>query len=154
MIDPRTFKMDSDWDDAGFEFVNWSREYERVYVISNGDTTLLMSDTGNGHCRFVGVVGLMENPIYKVITLVIRGTAVVSHEMFGWYRHLGAAALAVEQNALDMQDHTFNYALVSRSYEGGYGLNDEEIQWFKWNYTDKKWEMCERPKACDGLMFV
>ena len=70
-------------------------------------------------------------PIYKVITLSIYGNSPlkreVSHEMFGWYHHLGAAALAVEQNALDMQDHAFNYALVSRSYQGGYGLNDEEI---------------------------
>lgn len=95
-----------------------------------------------------------NGPIYKVITLVVRGSIALHHEMFGWYHHLGAAALAVEQNALDMQDNTFNYALVSRSYEGGYGLNDEEIQWFKWNYIDKKWEMCERPNACDGLMFV
>ena len=97
-------------------------------------------------------------PIYKVITLSIHGNSPlqreVSHEMFGWYHHLGAAALAVEQNALDMQDHAFNYALVSRSYQGGYGLSDEEIQWYKWNYTDEKWEMCERPNACDGLMFV
>lgn len=97
-------------------------------------------------------------PIYKVITLNIHGNSPlkreISHEMFGWYHHLGAAALAVEQNALDMQDHAFNYALVSRSYQGGYGLNDEEIQWYKWNYTDEKWEMCERPDACDGLMFV
>lgn len=161
MVDPRTFKMDSDWDDAGFEFINWAREYERVYVISNGETTLLMSDIGNGHCRFVGEISTsVENnaPIYKVITLSIHGNSPlkreVSHEMFGWYHHLGAAALAVEQNALDMQDHAFNYALISRSYQGGYGLNDEEIQWYKWNYTDEKWEMCERPNACDGLMFV
>ena len=157
MIDPRTFKMDSDWDDAGFEFVNWSREYERVYVISNGDTTLLMSDTGNGHCRFVGVVSTsIENnaPIYKVLTFSIRQGKVQTWEMFGWYHHLGAAALAVEQNALDMQDHAFNYALVSRSYEGGYGLNDEEIQWYKWNYTSEKWEMCERPRECDHYHFA
>lgn len=97
----------------------------------------------------------MNEPIYKVITLSIReGEILPSHEMFGWYHHLGAAALAVEQNALDMQDHAFNYALVSASYEGGYGLRDEEIQWYEWNYTDEKWETCERPKACDGLMFV
>ena len=157
MIDPKTFKMDSDWDNAGFEFVNWSREYERVYVISNGDMTLLMSDTGNGHCRFVGVVSTsLENnaPIYKVITLSIRNGSCLSHEMFGWYHHLGAAALAVEQNALDMQDHAFNYALVSCSYQGGYGLSDEEIQWYEWNYTDGKWFKCERPEACNSLRFV
>ena len=96
----------------------------------------------------------MNEPIYKVITLSIRKGLHPSHEMFGWYHHLGAAALAVEQNALDMQDHAFNYALVSRSYQGGYGLSDEEIQWYEWNYTDGKWEMCERPNACDGLIFV
>ena len=88
----------------------------------------------------------MSEPIYKVITLSIHGNSPlkreVSHEMFGWYHHLGAAALAVEQNALDMQDCAFNYALISRSYQGGYGLNDEEIQWYKWDYTDEKWEMC------------
>lgn len=157
MIDPRTFEVDSDWDDAGFEFVDWVREYERIYLISNGDTILLMSDRGNGHCHFEGVVSTsIENsePIYKVITLSIRKGSYPSHEMFGWYHHLGAALWAVEQNALDMQDYTFNYALVSRSYEGGYGLRDEELQWYKWNYTDKKWETCERPDACDGLMFV
>ena len=93
-------------------------------------------------------------PIYKVITLSIRNGSCLSHEMFGWYHRLGAAALAVKQNALDMQDHAFNYALISRSYQGGYGLNDEEIQWYEWNYTNGKWETCERPKACDGLRFV
>ena len=97
----------------------------------------------------------MDTPIYKVITLSIReGEQWPSHEMFGWYHDLGTAIAAVVTNALDMQDHAFNYALISRSYEGGYGLRDKEIRWFKWNYTDEKWEVCERPEACSGLMFV
>ena len=96
----------------------------------------------------------MGGPIYKILTFSISQGQVQSWEMFGWYHHLGAAAIAVDNNACDMQDHAFNHALVSRSYEGAYGLNDEEIQWYKWNYTDKKWEMCERPEACNNLMFV
>ena len=91
----------------------------------------------------------MSEPIYKVLTFSIRHGKVLSWEMFGWYHHLGAAALAVEKNSCDMQDCAFNYALVSRSYEGAYGLNDEEIQWYKWNYMDEKWEMCECPETCD-----
>lgn len=155
--DPRTFEVDSDWGDAGFEFVNWIREYERMYLISDGYTTLLMSDRGNGNCHFEGVVSTSvksSEPIYKVLTLNIDYGEVQSWEMFGWYHHLGAAALAVEKNSCDMQDNIFNYALVSRSYEGAYGLNDEEIQWYKWNYTDEKWEMCERPGECDRYRFA
>ena len=96
----------------------------------------------------------MDKPIYKVITLSICNDSYPSHEMFGWYHEFGAAALAVEQNALDMQDHAFNYVLISRSYQGGYGLNDEEIQWYKWNYIDEKWEKCERPETCNNLTFI
>ena len=87
----------------------------------------------------------MSKPIYKVITLNIRKDSYPSHEMFGWYHHFNEAALAVKKNSCDMQDNAFNYALISRSYPGAYGLNDEEIQWYKWNYTDEKWEKCERP---------
>jgi hypothetical protein len=101
------------------------------------------------------MVGLMEKPIYKVITLSIREDRKwPTHEMFGWYHELEDAMEAVDCNSCDMQDHAFNYALVSRSYEGGYGLRDEEIQWYKWNYTEEKWEICERPEACNGLMFA
>lgn len=95
-----------------------------------------------------------DKPIYKVITLSIYKGSYQNHEMFGWYHELDSAALAVEQNVLDMQDRAFNYALISRSYQGGYGLNDEEIQWYKWNYTEEKWEACERPDACKNLIFV
>lgn len=61
---------------------------------------------------------------------------------------------AVDCNSCDMQDCSFNYAMISRSYEGGYGLRDEEVQWYEWNYTDEKWEVCGRPEDCNGLMFV
>lgn len=96
----------------------------------------------------------MSEPIYKVLTFSIREGKVQTWEMFGWYHHLGAAAIAVDKNACDMQDHAFNYAMVSRSYEGAYGLNDEEIQWFKWNYIDEQWEVCERPSECDHYFFA
>lgn len=97
----------------------------------------------------------MDTPIYKVFTLDIREDEKWPHyEMFGWYHELDRAIAAVETNDYDMQDCAFNYALVSRSYQGGYGLRDEEIRWFKWNYTDKKWEECERPKECDRLSFA
>lgn len=163
MVDPTTFKTDEDWANAGYEYA-FRCGCERAYVVINHKTkdALIMVDDGNGSCHFENYypphLKDWYAPIYKVITLNIHGNSSlkreVSHEMFGWYHELGAAALAVEQNALDMQDCAFNYALVSRSYQGGYGLNDEEIQWYKWNYTDEKWEMCERPNACDGLMFV
>lgn len=156
--DPKTFEMDSDWDEAGFEFVNWSREYERVYVISDGHTTLLMSDEGNGHCHFVGVVSTSvrdSEPIYKIFTLNICEDAKwPTREMFGWYHTEEKAREAVACNSCDMQDHAFNYALISRSYQGGYGLRDEELAWFKWNRDKRVWESCERPDACKNLMFV
>lgn len=96
----------------------------------------------------------MDAPIYKVITLSIRKGLHPSHEMFGWYHKLEDAIKTVDCNSCDMQDHAFNYALISRSYEGAYGLRDEELQWYKWNYTNEKWEICERPEACNGLMFA
>lgn len=97
----------------------------------------------------------MDKPIYKVITLSIHEEEQwPTHELFGWYHELEDAMKAVDCNSCDMQDCAFNYAMISRSYEGGYGLRDEEIQWYKWNYTDEKWETCERPEDCNGLMFV
>ena len=160
MIDPRIFKREEDWYNAGYEYA-FRCGCERAYVVINHKTkdALIMVDHGNGGCHFENYYPPRmreENaPIYKVITLSIReGERLPSHEMFGWYYRVYDAYKAVETNACDMQDHAFNYALVSASYEGGYGLRDEELQWYKWNYTDEKWETCERPDACDGLMFV
>lgn len=96
----------------------------------------------------------MSEPIYKIHTFEIFKKQLHSHEVFGWYHNLDSAILAVETNACDMQDRMFNYAMISCSYEGGYGLRDMDLQWYTWNYTNGKWEMCERPKACDGLMFA
>lgn len=90
----------------------------------------------------------MDAPIYKVITLVIRGTVVLSREMFGWYHHEQDAINAVDFNSCDMQDNTYNYALVSRSYEGAYGLDDEELRWYEWDFSKKQWFECECPEAC------
>lgn len=96
-----------------------------------------------------------DTPIYKVITLSIRENEKwPTHEMFGWYHTEENAKEAVACNSCNMQDLAFNYAMISRSYEGAYGLRDEELQWYKWNYTDEKWETCKRPEACRNLMFV
>lgn len=179
MVDPKTFKTDEDWTNAGYEFAFWLNKYERTYVVTNGRHSIVMVDEGNGHCHYFNdyaesevmaerIASELDNlvtrikyyfnhrnmPIYKVITLSIREDERPSHEMFGWYHNCSDAVWAVVNNALDMQDHAFNYALVSRSYQGGYGLNDEELQWYKWNYTDEKWEKCERPDVCDDLKFV
>ena len=170
MISIASIKTNQDWSDMGFEYVGYLES--REYIVANHlmEMALVLVDEGNGHChfeyyypyvkiseRFQKATALRKNrgePIYKIITLSIKSGERIIHEMFGWYHHEQGAINAVNFNSCDMQDHAFNYALVSRSYQGGYGLNDEEIQWYKWNYTDEKWEMCERPNACDGLMFV
>lgn len=202
--DPRTFEIDQDWDDAGYEFLCWLNKGNRTYLVKNSDVTLVMCDEGNGHCHFVEFyhpeknevlaatyqledmmdtlaselrqdcqlyspaegsgdlfyqirhyINQYDQPIYRVITLNIRESERwPNHEMFGWYHSLLDALKAVETNACDMQDQVFNYALVSKSYQGGYGLRDQECAWFKWNYDNKKWELCERPEACNNLMFV
>ena len=96
-----------------------------------------------------------DQPIYKIFTLNIReDTKWPTREMFGWYHTEDKAREAVACNACDMQDHAFNYALISRSYQGGYGLRDEELAWFKWNRDKQVWETCERPETCKNLMFV
>lgn len=98
----------------------------------------------------------MDKPIYKVITLSISEDSKKwpTHELFGWYHTEKKARDAVVCNSCDMQDQSFNYVMISRSYSGAYGLNDEELQWYKWNDTDEKWEVCERPEACKNLIFV
>ena len=159
MVDPRTFKTDEDWAKAGYEYA-FRCGCERAYVVINHTTqdALIMVDHGNGGCHFENYYPPRmreENvPIYKIHTFEIFKRQLQGHEMFGWYHDLDSATSAVEANACDMQAWTFNYALVSASYEGAHGLNDEELQWYTWNYTDQKWETCERPKACDNLRFV
>ena len=151
MTDPRTFEIDQDWADAGYQFLCWLNKHNRTYLITNGKDTLVMYDEGNGHCHF----DQYEQPIYKIITLSIREDEKwPAHEMFGWYHTEEKAREAVACNSCDMQDCAFNYAMISRSYEGGYGLRDEELAWFKWNRDKRVWESCERPEACNNLMFV
>ena len=204
--DPRTFKIDDDWDSAGFEFLCWLNKHERTYLVVNSDATLVMCDEGNGHCHFVEFyhpeknevlaatyqledmmntlasdlrqeyqlyspaegagdlfhqvrhyINQYDQPIYKVITLDIGevGTGRVnSYEMFGWYHSLFDAYKAVENNVCDMQDHEFNYVLVSKSYQGGYGLCDHECAWYKWDYKERKWKVCDRPDVCRGMHFA
>lgn len=97
----------------------------------------------------------MDKPIYKIFTLYISEDAKwPTREMFGWYHTEEKAREAVACNSCDMQDCAFNYALISRSYQGGYGLRDEELAWFKWNRDKRTWESCERPEACKNLMFA
>lgn len=95
-----------------------------------------------------------DKPIYKIHTFEIFKGRLHSHEMFGWYHDLESATLAVENNECNMQAHEFNYAMISRSYEGCYGLRDMDLQWYTWNYTDHKWEKCECPEACNKQIFA
>lgn len=100
-----------------------------------------------------------SNLIYKVITLDIRSDKWMdfSSEMSAWYYLLDDAISCVETNACDIQDHAYNYALISSSREGCYGLYDEELFWYKWNKDQEKWiqiSLDERPKACDSCHIV
>ena len=151
MADSINFKTDQDWANAGYQFLCWLNKHNRTYLITNGKDTVVMCDEGNGYCHF----DQYEQPIYKIITLSIRENEKwPTHEMFGWYHTEHEAREAIACNSCDMQDCAFNYVLLSRSFPGGYGLRDEELQWYKWNYTDREWETCERPEACNNLMFV
>lgn len=99
----------------------------------------------------------LGKPIYKVFTLnmfdIEKGK--FCSELFGWYKQQKHACNVVKNNVFDMQDGgLFNYAVVVRSYQGAYALNDEIIQWYRWNYTIGEWEMCECPKSCNNLMFI
>ena len=144
MISITSIKTDQDWSDMGFEYVGHLEN--REYIVANHVTemALVLVDEGNGHChfedyysyakiseKFQKTTTLRSNrgqPIYKIMTLSIKSGERIVHEMFGWYHNEQDAINAVNFNSCDMQDHAFNYALISRSYEGAYGLNDEEIQ--------------------------
>lgn len=100
-----------------------------------------------------------SNLIYKVITLDVRSDKWYdfSSEMAAWYHSLDKAIFCVETNNCDIQDHTYNYALISSSKEGCYGLYDEELYWFKWNKSLDKWEQIDldqRPKACKQIHII
>ena len=171
MISITSIKTDQDWSDMGFEYVGHLEN--REYIVANHLTemALVLVDEGNGHCHFedyypyskisercqktAALLNNLGQPIYKVITLSIReGIKWPTHEMFGWYHYEQDAINAVDFNSCDMQDHSFNYALISRSYAGAYGLYDEELHWYAWDYNKKQWLECERPEACRNLMFV
>ena len=100
-----------------------------------------------------------SNLIYKVITLDIRSDKWMdfSSEMSAWYYLLEDAISCVENNACDIQDHAYNYALISSSREGCYGLYDKELYWYKWNKDQEKWiqiSLDERPVACNQLHII
>lgn len=93
--------------------------------------------------------------IYKVITLDVRSDKWYdfSSEMAAWYYYLEDAISCIENNNCDIQDHAYNYAFISSSREGCYGLYDEELFWYKWNKDQEKWiqiSLDERPVACDN----
>lgn len=97
--------------------------------------------------------------IYKVITLNIRSDKWYdfSSEMAAWYHTLDDAIKCVETDACDIQDCAYNYAMISSSEEGCYGLYDKELYWYKWNEDSEKWiqiSLDERPKACDSCLIV
>lgn len=97
--------------------------------------------------------------IYKVITLDIRSDKWYdfSSEMAAWYHTLEDAIRCVETNACDIQDCAYNYAMISSSEEGCYGLQDKELYWYKWDRESEKWfqiSLEERPKACDSCLIV
>lgn len=97
--------------------------------------------------------------IYKVITLDVKSDKWYdfSSEMAAWYHSLDKAIFCVETNNCDIQDQVYNYALISSSKEGCYGLYDEELYWFKWNKSLDKWEQIDldqRPKACKQIHII
>lgn len=169
MISITSIKTDQDWSDMGFEYAGYLEGREYIVVNHQIKMALVLVDEGNGHCHFEGyysytkikerfpkTAALRQNrgqPIYKVITLSIRVGLKIAHEMFGWYHHEQDAINAVNFNSCDMQDSAFNYVLISRSYEGAYGFDDEELHWYAWDYSKKQWLECERPEACSLYRF-
>ena len=102
-------------------------------------------------------MGLLAKPIYKIHVFHIRSDNWhdFSHEMCAWYHKEKIARRAVLINACDIQDCAFNYAMISKSYQGCYGLNDVELAWFRWNKDKNHWEeisLDQRPKACANLL--
>lgn len=100
-----------------------------------------------------------SNLIYKVITLNVRSDKWYdfSSELAAWYYYLEDAISCVENNACDIQDHAYNYALISSSREGCYGLDDKELYWYKWNKEQEKWiqiPLEERPECCNNLLIT
>lgn len=170
MISITNIKTDQDWSDMGFEYVGYLEG--RKYIVANHimEMALVLVDEGNGHCHFEDYYSYAKisevfqktaalrkhrgEPIYKVITLSIKPGERIIHEMFGWYHHGQDAINAVNFNSCDMQDHAFNYVLISCSYEGAYGLDDEELRWYTWDYDKKQWLECERPEACSIYHFT
>lgn len=98
----------------------------------------------------------LGKPIYKVLTLRVKDTEPghFNREMFGWYHKKRHACKAIEYNVYDMTDgRIFNYACVLKSYQGAYGLNDEEVAWYMWLDGKECWipiPMLSRPSALDG----
>lgn len=95
-----------------------------------------------------------NKPIYKVYVLDVRSDnwADFDTELCAWYHKETSAKKTVLNNACDIQDNAFNYAMISKSFQGCYGLNDTELYWFKWNSDERKWEeisLDQRPKACN-----
>lgn len=95
----------------------------------------------------------LGKPIYKVITVAVRNDKFTC-EMFGWYHKKRHAYKAIEYNVYDMTDGgVFNYACVLKSYQGAYGLNDEEVAWYMWLDGKECWNpipMLARPSVLDG----
>lgn len=97
--------------------------------------------------------------IYKVFVLDVYGDqpGEFMHEMCAWYMSYTDARRCVDDNVGDIQDHAFNYAMISRSRPGLYGTADEELDWFQWDADKREWvlvDMSERPSACAGFLLA
>ena len=93
--------------------------------------------------------------IFKVFTLDVfsEEPGGFNAEMCGWYPNIIQAIKAVHRNECDIQDGIFNYAMISKSLPGMYGLEDEEVYWYKWNSETKHWDLLygDKPSACIGF---
>lgn len=101
----------------------------------------------------------LSKPIYKIHVFDIRSDtwSDFSHEICAWFHKEKDARKTILINACDIQDHAYNYAMISKSYQGCYGLNDTELAWFKWNKEKDCWEeisLDQRPKACEHFQIA
>lgn len=79
------------------------------------------------------------------------GEGWLDNRVFGFYNTAEKAIEAVNENRCNMHEGMYEYLVIEHIEEGIHPFAENE-KWFKWNYKDKCWKNCHRPKQFRGLI--
>jgi hypothetical protein len=92
---------------------------------------------------FVTCIGYTADNLDKIDLSIGK----LTNRCWGWYSNLKLAKQHIKDNITDIaEDGSFNYAVIEEVPMGILPLETKEIQWYKYNIKNNKYQECEKPK--------